>query len=67
MTDLSVLGVGEAVGFRSLSSFNRHFAEVMGISPTAYRHSINAERPYLLQHKPGWVRAEHTTRAPDAM
>ena len=58
MTDLSVLGVGEAVGFRSLSSFNRHFAGIMGLSPTAYRHSINAERPYFLQHKPGWLRAE---------
>lgn len=66
MTDLSVLGVGEAVGFRSLSSFNRHFAEVMGISPTAYRHSINAERPYFLQHKPGWVRAEQHAAVPDA-
>ena len=58
MTDLSVLSVGEAVGFRSLSSFNRHFSDVMGFSPTTYRHRINAERPYFLRHKPGWVRAE---------
>lgn len=62
MTDLSVLSVGEAVGFRSLSSFNRHFAEIMGLSPTAYRHSITADRPYFLQHKPGWLRAEQRSR-----
>lgn len=34
MTDESILTIGEQVGFRSMSSFNRHFAEAMGCSPS---------------------------------
>ncbi len=44
-TNLSIVEVCEAVGFRSLSSYNRHFSEIMGQPPTAWRRHIHLEQP----------------------
>lgn len=55
MTDLSILEVCESVGFGSLSSFNRHFFDVMGQPPTSWRHHVNADRPIALQRYSGWL------------
>lgn len=55
ITDFSILEVCEAVGFCSLSSFNRHFSTIMGRSPTSWRHSINADRPYTVRRYAGYT------------
>lgn len=55
ITDLSILEVCEAVGFCSLSSFNRHFSTIMGQPPTSWRHSINADRPYTVRRYAGYT------------
>jgi len=39
-TDESILNISEAVGFRSISSFNRFFARVMMTSPREYRRQM---------------------------
>ena len=36
-TGRPITEVAEDVGYRSLSSFNRHFQEICGLSPTDYR------------------------------
>lgn len=55
MTDLSILEICEAVGFISLSSFNRHFSATMGQPPTAWRRKVNANRPYTVQRYSGYL------------
>lgn len=61
-TSDSVLAVSEKVGFASISSFNRSFLQLTGVSPRAYR-SLSARREALprgenvLQYK-GWTKAE---------
>ncbi|MNW60520.1 Melibiose operon regulatory protein [compost metagenome] len=42
-TDASVLSISEQVGFRSISSFNRCFARLMGESPKAWRTGAHME------------------------
>lgn len=37
-TEYSILEISERVGFRSVSSFNRHFSEIMNSSPKSYRN-----------------------------
>lgn len=54
-TDSSVLEICEAVGFRSLSSFNRHFSAIMGQPPTVWRSKIHADRPVSLRRYTGWT------------
>ncbi|WP_342554278.1 AraC family transcriptional regulator [Paenibacillus sp. FSL R7-0652] len=44
-TDASVLSISEQVGFRSISSFNRCFARLMGESPKAWRTGTHVEAP----------------------
>ncbi len=55
MSDSSVLDVCEAVGFRSLSSFNRHFSAIMGQPPTAWRSKVHADMPVTLRKYTGWA------------
>lgn len=59
MSDTSILQVSEAVGFTSLSSFNRHFSAVMSQTPTAWRRQTHTDRPAMLRRYTGWM-------APDA-
>lgn len=63
MTDSSVLEICEAVGFRSLSSFNRHFSAIMGQPPTAWRNRIHADMPVTLRRYTGWTTPPKTPRA----
>lgn len=55
-TEDSILAVSEQVGFCSISSFNRHFDAIMGISPTKWRQtgSDDTERISILQYN-GWM------------
>lgn len=60
-TSDSILSISEAVGFLSISSFNRCFLQTMDISPSAYRKTRGADKnpknrcilPYS-----GWTQAE---------
>lgn len=61
-TQLSILAIAEAVGIPSLSSFNRNFQQVMGVSPRQYRNapsplSHTPRQKYVLTYK-GWLAAE---------
>lgn len=50
-----ILTVGEQVGFRSMSSFNRHFAEAMGCSPSEWRRTVGAGRSTSILKYNGWL------------
>ena len=60
-TSDAILSISEAVGFRSISSFNRCFLQTMGVSPRAYRDARGVDEmpksrcvlPYS-----GWTQAE---------
>lgn len=53
MTDRSILEICGAVGFLSLSSFNRHFSTMMGQPPTAWRHAVSTDQPYVARRHAG--------------
>ena len=51
--------VASAVGYDSLSSFNRHFHQIMGLTPSEWRRSSGRTgRPSLLEFT-GWMKAEN--------
>lgn len=61
-TENSILSIAEAVGFSTISSFNRYFLSVMGVSPRQYRNpairdSIHPKRKYVVRYK-GWMKPE---------
>ncbi len=56
-TGLSIAEVALQVGYPSLSSFNQHFREIMGCTPSQWRKSGADSRP-ILQTYEGWQRAE---------
>lgn len=61
-TDLPILSIAEAVGISAISSFNRNFHQIMGISPRGYRQAaskahINPRHKSILIYK-GWLAAE---------
>lgn len=57
----SILSISEAVGFLSISSFNRSFLQTMGVSPSTYRKvrntDINPKSRCILPYS-GWTQAE---------
>lgn len=55
MSDASVMTICSAVGFSSLSSFNRHFAAITGSSPSEWRRSMNALQPVTVYKYAGWL------------
>lgn len=55
MTESSVLSISELVGFRSLSSFNRHFLEAMGVSPNEWRRRISDNKRASILKYSGWL------------
>ena len=55
MSDASVMAICGAVGFTSLSSFNRHFVATTGSSPTEWRRSMNALQPITIHKYAGWL------------
>lgn len=61
-TEYSILEISEMVGFHSVSSFNRHFLDVMQIAPRSYRNETlqakeNQEKMSILEYK-GWMYPE---------
>jgi AraC family transcriptional activator of mtrCDE len=54
MTNYSVLTISEMVGFRTLSSFNRHFMEI-GVAPTKWRKSMGGGRDISILKYSGWL------------
>lgn len=61
-TNDSILSIAGAVGFATISSFNRYFSQVMGVSPREYRNpsirdSLQPKRKYIIRHK-GWDKPE---------
>ena len=56
MTDESILTVGELVCFRSMSSFNRHFYEVMGTPPSDWRRATGTGIGTSILKYSGWLR-----------
>lgn len=54
MTESSILTISEMVGFSSLSSFNRHFHAMRGVSPTEWRRSEGNTGTQILKYS-GWL------------
>ncbi len=58
-TEESILSISEQVGFRSVSSYNRHFSEIMGTQPSEWRHSMaRIDRTSILEYS-GWMQAQN--------
>ncbi len=55
----SILSISERVGFRSVSSFNRHFSEIMGTQPSDWRHNMaRMDNASILEYT-GWTQAQN--------
>ncbi|MCR4588585.1 MAG: AraC family transcriptional regulator [Lachnospiraceae bacterium] len=61
----SILEISEQVGFRSVSSFNRHFSTIMGTQPTSWRHKmVQSDKTSILQYS-GWMQAQNLSEPDD--
>ncbi len=61
-TDDTIISIAGAVGFATISAFNRYFSQVIGVSPKEYRNpsvrdKLYPRRKYIVQYK-GWLSAE---------
>ena len=61
-TDDSILSIAEAVGFTTISSFNRYFSKLTGVSPREYRDpsirdNLQPRRKHVLRQM-GWMKPE---------
>ncbi len=62
-TEESILSISEQVGFRSVSSYNRHFSEIMGTQPSEWRHSMaKVDKASILEYT-GWMQAQNLTES----
>ncbi len=60
-TEESILSISEQVGFRSVSSYNRHFSEIMGTQPSEWRHKMaKVDNASILEYT-GWMQAQNLT------
>ncbi len=57
-TDLTILSIAETVGISSISSFNRNFHHIMGISPREYRNAAAKPRQKSVLTYKGWLAPE---------
>ncbi len=57
-TEESILAISEQVGFRSVSSFNRHFSEIMGTQPSEWRHRMAKVDGASILEYTGWMQAQ---------
>ena len=57
-TEDSILTISEKVGFRSVSSYNRHFQEVMRTSPREWRKRHGKEQGTSILNYTGWTEAQ---------
>lgn len=58
-TNHTILSIAETTGFTTLSNFNRHFSQMMGISPRDYRKKMyedqmSGEKPSIIEYT-GWM------------
>ena len=58
MTEDSVISISERVGFRSISSFNRHFLATMGHTPSEWRKQMSILKDQSVLKYNGWMYAE---------
>lgn len=61
-TDASIIEIAERVGFRSISCFNRHFADVMQMTPSSYRNETlmqkDSQKKLVIRECNGWMYPE---------
>jgi AraC-like DNA-binding protein len=55
ITERPILDISEEVGFHSISSFNRHFSEIVGMTPSNYRKQLSAANDRSIQKCNGWM------------
>lgn len=58
ITEDSILGISERVGFHSISSFNRHFLTIMGQTPRDWRKQMSFLKDQSVFKYNGWMYAE---------
>jgi AraC-like DNA-binding protein len=57
-TETPILDISEEIGFRSVSSFNRHFMETIGMTPMQYRKQMSCVRDQSILKCTGWLTPE---------
>lgn len=53
-TEMPILEISEEIGFHSVSSFNRQFMEIIGMTPTDYRKQLSCVRDRSILRCTGW-------------
>lgn len=54
-TEQPILDISEEVGFHSISSFNRHFSEIVGMTPSNYRRQLSLAGDQSILKCTGWM------------
>lgn len=54
-TEMPVLDISEEVGFHSVSSFNRHFSEMIGMTPMKWRKQMSHIQNQSVLKYNGWL------------
>ena len=54
-TEMPILNISEEIGFHSVSSFNRRFMEIVGMTPTQYRNQMSSIRDRSVLKYTGWM------------
>lgn len=54
-TEQPILDISEDVGFHSVSSFNRHFSEIVGMTPSNYRKELTLASDRSILKCTGWM------------
>lgn len=54
-TEMPILDISEEIGFHSVSSFNRHFMEIVGMTPMKYRKQMSCIRDQSVLKCTGWM------------
>lgn len=65
-TEMPVLEISEEIGFHSVSSFNRHFMEIVGMKPSQYRSQMSCIRDRSLLKCTGWMTPPTHEQTPDS-
>lgn len=54
-TEMPILNISEEVGFHSLSSFNRHFINIVGETPRDWRKKMSSMHNISILQHTGWM------------
>ena len=54
-TEHSILEICEEVGYHSISSFNRNFANIVGMTPSNYRRQLSLAGDRSILKCTGWL------------